>query len=154
MKIHNLLFSLFAFLHALASAGELKSTDRFCQLIKVAKHLHARARRAILVSARSERYFEMQSGCFGYCHISLNAAKIIILPVFFYKSGGLTRLWCNLAIFDQITRFISFLLVDDFCRSTFQSLKSNKTTFRWVNTFCTTYYSICKRSFRITLKKK
>ncbi len=39
------------FLHALPNAGELKSTDRFCQLIKLAKHLHARARRAILVNA-------------------------------------------------------------------------------------------------------
>ncbi len=60
MKIHNFLFSIFAFLHALASAGELKLTDRFCQLIKLAKHLHARARRATLVNARSERHFKIK----------------------------------------------------------------------------------------------
>ncbi len=66
MKIHNLLSSFFAFLHALASAGELKSINRFCQLIKLVKHWHARARRAILANARSERHFKIQSCYFGY----------------------------------------------------------------------------------------
>ncbi len=100
-KVHIFLFSLFAFLHALARAGELKSTDQFCQLIKLAKHLHARARRAILVKP----HLKMQSGYFGFRQISLNSEKIIILEIFFCKSGGLTRLCCNLASCDKITRY-------------------------------------------------
>ncbi len=43
--------------------------------------------------------------------------------------GVLTRLCCNLAICDKITRFVAFFLVDDFCRLPFQSLKSNKINF-------------------------
>ncbi len=31
------------------------------------------------------------------------------------RVGGLTRTYCNLAICDKITRFISFFRVDDFC---------------------------------------
>ncbi len=43
------------------------------------------------------------SGYFGYCQISLNTEKIIILPLFFCKSGGLTQWWCYLAICGKIT---------------------------------------------------
>ncbi len=114
-----MLYSLSAFfLHALANAGEVKSN-----------HLHARAQRAILVNARSERHFQTLSGYFGYCQISLNAEKIIIFPIFFYKIGVLKRLCCKLAICDKITRFVAFFLLDDFCRFLFQSLKSNKINF-------------------------
>ncbi len=49
------------FIHALESAGEVKSIHRFLQLIKLAKNVHARARRAILVNAR---HFKIQSGYF------------------------------------------------------------------------------------------
>ncbi len=66
---------------------------------------------------------------FGYCQISLNAEKIIIVQIFFYKSRVLTRLCCNLAICDKITRFVAFFLIDDLCRLPFQSLKSNKINF-------------------------
>ncbi len=95
----------------------------------LAKHLHARAQRAILVNARSERHFQTLSGYFGYYQISLNTEKIIIIPIFFCKSGVLTRLCYNLAISDKITWFAAFFLVDDFCRLPFQSLKSNKINF-------------------------
>ncbi len=57
MKVHNLAPSVFAFLHALANAGELKSTDRFEQLIKLAKSEQARSRCAILDNSRSESHF-------------------------------------------------------------------------------------------------
>ncbi len=40
--------------------------------------------------------------------ISLNTEKIIIFPIFFCKSGVLTRLCGNLAIRDKITRFAAF----------------------------------------------
>ncbi len=70
MKIHNLVPSLFAFLHALANASELKSFDRFCQLIKLAKSEQARTRCAIPINARSERHFKIQSGFFGFRQIS------------------------------------------------------------------------------------
>ncbi len=66
MKSHNFLSSLFAFLHALASAGELKSINRFCQLIKLAKSWHARARRVDHINARNDRHVKIQSGCFRY----------------------------------------------------------------------------------------
>ncbi len=91
--------------------------------------MHARAQRAILVNARSERHFQTQSGYYGYCQISLNAEKSIIFPIFFCKSGVLARLCYNIAIHDKTIRFAAFVLVDDFCRLPFQSLKSNKINF-------------------------
>ncbi len=45
------------------------------------------------------------------------------------KSGVITRLCCNLAICDKITRFVAFFLIDVFLRLPFQSLKSNKINF-------------------------
>ncbi len=62
MKVHNLAPSVFAFLHALANASELKSFDRFCQLIKLAKSEQTHTRCAIPVNALSERHFKIQSG--------------------------------------------------------------------------------------------
>ncbi len=123
MKIHHLLSSRFAFFHALASAGELESADQFCQL----------ARKTFARTVRSERQFKTQSGYFGYCKISLNAEKVIILPTFFCKSGGSTQLCCYLAICVKIARFISVFLVVIFCRLRFQSLKSNKNSFSIFN---------------------
>ncbi len=63
-------------MHKHAQVNQTQSID-FCQLTKLAKHLHARAQRAILVNARSERHFKMRNGYFGYCQISLNTEKII-----------------------------------------------------------------------------
>ncbi len=74
----------------------------------------------------STREVQTLSGYFGYCEISLNTEKIIIPSIFFWKSWFLTRLCCNLAICDKITRFVAFFLIDDFFRLPFQSLKSNK----------------------------
>ncbi len=61
--------------------------------------MHARAQRAILVNAP----FQNAKWYFGYCQISLNTEKIIILSIFFCKNGGLTQRWCYLAICDKIT---------------------------------------------------
>ncbi len=99
------------FLHALASACELKSINQFYQLTKLVKSWHARARRTILVNARSERHFRRQSSYFGYCQISLNTEKSLFWPIFSCKCGGLTQMCSNLAICDKITRFIPFFLV-------------------------------------------
>ncbi len=60
---------------------------------------------------------------------SLNTEEIIICPIFFCKSGVLTRLCCILAIGDKITRLVAFFLVDDFFRLPFQSPKCNKINF-------------------------
>ncbi len=88
--------------------------------------MHKRARRAILVNARSERHFKMQGGYFGYCQIYFNAEKIIILPILFHKTGGLTQLCCNLVICVKIVQFIPSFLVVIFRRLTFQRLKRNQ----------------------------
>ncbi len=86
MKIHNLLSSIFAFFQqAWASAGELRSIARFCQLIKFSKHLHERAQPAIPVNARIERHLKIQIDYFGYYQISLNTAKVIILANIFLQ---------------------------------------------------------------------
>ncbi len=78
----------------------------------LAKHLHAHARRAILVNAQSDRQFKTQSGYFGNCQISLNTEKIIILPIFFSaKAEDNTRLCCSLAIGVKIVQLISLFLV-------------------------------------------
>ncbi len=71
----------------------------------------------------------------------------------FLQKGELTRLCYNLAVCYKITWFISFFSVDDFCRLTFRGLRSNKITNPLVNVFCKMYYSIRKRSFRVTLQK-
>ncbi len=76
----------------------------------LAKNSHARAWRAILVDALSERHLKMQSVYFGYCLTSLKAENVTILPIVFYKLGGFTRLCCNLAIGVKIARFIPFLM--------------------------------------------
>ncbi len=98
------------FLNALASAGEFKSTDRLCQLINLAKHLDTCARRENFVNGRSECHLKIQGGYFGFCRISLNAEKDIVLPMHFCKGGALTRLYCSLAICDKVTRLNDVLL--------------------------------------------
>ncbi len=90
----------------------------------------------ILVNARSERQFKTQSGYFGYCQISLKTENVIILPIFFCESGGLTRLYCNLAICVKIAGFISLFLVIIFIGLNFRALNSIKTTFLLVNIQC------------------
>ncbi len=87
----------------------------------------------ILVNARRKRHFQKLSGYFGYCQISLNTEKIIILLIFFCKSRVLTRLCCNLAIFDKNTRFVAFFPIDDFLGYHFRALKAIKFNFTLVN---------------------
>ncbi len=79
--------------------SELNSIDRFLSADQARKII---ARTCAACNSR-ERHFRMQSVYFGYCQISLNTEKIIILPIFFCKSGGLTQWWCYLAICDKIT---------------------------------------------------
>ncbi len=110
---------------------------------------------AMLVNARSERHFQTLSGYFGYCQISLNAEKIIIFPIFFCKSGVLTRLCCNLAICDKITRFAVFFFWQMiFVGYHFRALKAIKLTFPLVNMQCKRCHWIHESPFRITLQKR
>ncbi len=96
------------FLHALASAGEFKSTDRFCRLARKTFACTSAARE---FRQRAKRMpFKIQGGYFGFCRISLNTEKDIILPINFCKGGGLTRLYCSLTICDKITRLKDVLL--------------------------------------------
>ncbi len=57
-------------MHKHAQVNQTQSID-FCQLTKLAKHLHARAQRAILVNAP----FQYAKWYFCYCQISLNTEK-------------------------------------------------------------------------------
>ncbi len=70
-------------MHKHAQVSYTQSID-FCQLIRLANHLHARAQRAILVNAP----FQNAKWYFGYCQISLNTEKIIICQYFFAKEEG------------------------------------------------------------------
>ncbi len=70
-------------------ANESQATDFVSWL---PKHLHARARRAILVNAQSERQFKTQSDYFGYCQISLNTEQIIILPIFLLQKQRIYKI--------------------------------------------------------------
>ncbi len=78
---------------------------------KPPQHSHARARRVILANARIEHHFKIQIGYFGYCRIPLSTEKITILPIYFCKREGLTRLWRNLLTFLKIAKFNPFFLM-------------------------------------------
>ncbi len=81
-------------------------------------------------------YIHLQSGYFGYCQISLNNEKIIIFPIFFYKSGVLTRLCCYLAICNKITRFAAFFWQMIFVGYHFRALKAIKLSFPLISIQC------------------
>ncbi len=92
---------------------------------------HARARRVIFANTRSGRHVKLHISYFGYCRVPLNIEKIIILPIFFYKRGGLTRLWRNLPIRVKIARYNPF-----FSYESFKALKATQLTFPLVSMCC------------------
>ncbi len=127
LPVFRVLFSIIhlsfcIFLDALANAGE-----SICQL--------ARKTFACTCAVRNSRQrakwapFSNAKWLYWLLPNFFKRWKIIIFPIFFCKSGVLTRLCYNLAIYGKITRFAAFFLVDDFCRLPYQSLKSNKINF-------------------------
>ncbi len=108
------------FLHAKASARELNSIDRFCQLIKFAKSARTCAARNLHQRVKWAP-FQQTKWLFWLPQGFFNHWKNTILPIFSSKRGGLTRLCCGLAILLKNVRLIPLF--------SFQSLKSNKIAF-------------------------
>ncbi len=144
MKIHNLLYKLFAFfnLNMQTQVNSSQATDFVSWL---AKHLHARAHRAILVNAQIERQFKTQSGYFGYCQTYLNTEKSLFCQYFFLQKQRITQVCAvvNLLVLKLLGLFHCFWLLF-FVGLDFRALNAIKIAFRLVKMKCKKFIGFAK----------